>query len=108
MDSARALPTIGTSASASDLATDYGSEPGLSPGGVRTDGDDGTITTTIMSASITLISITIGTMALLSMSMVTMRMPGMAESGRLIGARILILIPVVAAKPRLARAEPRS
>src|SRR5258707_748158 len=69
MDSARGLPTIGTSASASDLATDYGSEPGPSPGGGRTAGDHCTITTSITSASITLISITIGAMALFSHSM---------------------------------------
>ena len=39
LDSAQALPTIGTRASVSDSATDSGLEPGLSRGGGRTDGD---------------------------------------------------------------------
>src|SRR6267378_8329711 len=105
MGSARASPIIGTSASASDSATDYGSDAGLSPGGGRTDGDGATtmttamamtttITITITSASITSTSITIGTTALFLTSMVMVTITGMEESGPLTGARILIHIPV--------------
>src|SRR6267378_1438144 len=99
MGSARASPIIGTSASASDSATDYGSDAGLSPGGGRTDGDGATtmtmaITITITSASITSTSITIGITALFLTSMVMVTITGMEESGPLTGARILIHIPV--------------
>src|SRR6267142_771605 len=72
MGSARASPTTGTSALASDSAPDYGSDAGLSPGGGPTGGDGATTTIiiTITSALITSISITIGTTALFLMSMV--------------------------------------
>src|SRR5438876_7605617 len=52
MDSARALPTIGMWALASDSATDSGSEPGHIPGGGRMDGAGATIITTNTSVSI--------------------------------------------------------
>src|SRR6266403_1802632 len=96
MDSARASPTIGMWALASDSATDSGSEPGAIHGGVRLDGDGATIMTTITSASITSTSTTIGTMALPIVSIIMDSMRGTAESGRLIGAPILIRIPLAA------------
>src|SRR5712672_3614385 len=96
MDLARASPTIGTSALASDSATDYGSDAGHSPGGGRTAGDGATIITTITSALITSTSTTIGTTGLFLTNMVMALMRGTAESGHLTGADILIRIPVAA------------
>src|SRR4051812_45361316 len=96
MDSARASPTIGTWDSASDSATGSGLEPGHGHGGARTVGDGGTITTTIISASITSTSTTIGIMELPRTAMIMVLIPGTAESGRHTGAPISIRIPVAA------------